>query len=307
MTDSLDVRDRIFVSPLARRIAKDSSIDLENVQGSGPNGRIVKKDIEAIVSGGSLSLPRSQADPVVVPSLPATVGLGGNYTEIENSSMRKIIADRLTASSRDIPSYTVTIDCQIDLLMKMRMELNQRSSARVDSYKVSVNDFIIRSVALAIRKVPDINSSWTEKAILKYNDIDISVAVATEDGLITPIIRHADQKGLAEISLEMKDLALRARDNKLRPEEYKGGGFTISNLGMYGVKEFTSIINPPQSCIMSIGAGEERPVVKDGALGIASVMTCTLTSDHRTVDGALAAQYLQVFKSMIEDPITMLL
>ena len=201
----------------------------------------------------------------------------------------------------------VTVDCEIDKLLEMRKDLNGRSPEGEGAYKISVNDFIIRAIALAMRKVPGVNTSWTDAAILQYDNVDVSVAVATPDGLITPIIRGADQKGLAEISIEMKDLALRARDNKLMPEEFQGGGFTVSNLGMYGVKEFTSIINPPQSCIMSVGAGEQRAVVKDGALGIATVMTCTLASDHRTVDGALSAQFLQAFKAMVEDPLTMLL
>jgi pyruvate dehydrogenase E2 component (dihydrolipoamide acetyltransferase) len=221
--------------------------------------------------------------------------------------MRKIIADRLTASSRDVPAYSVTVDCIIDYLLEMRSDLNSRSPKDDNKYKISINDFVVRATALSLRQVPGVNASWTEAAILKHDNIDVSVAVATPDGLITPIIRHADQKGLAKISIEMKELALRARDNKLLPEEFQGGGFTISNLGMYGVKEFTSIINSPQSCILSVGAGEQRPTAIDGALGIATVMSCTLTSDHRTVDGALAAKFLQVFKAMIEDPLTMLL
>ncbi len=301
---------RIFASPLAKRLAADAGIDLAAITGSGPHGRIVKSDVESAKAGGVQAAPvQPQAAPTAssAPSLPATLPTGGSYTEIPNSSVRKIIAQRLTASSRDIPSYMVTVDCDIDQLLAMRSDLNGRSPEGDGAYKISVNDFIVRAIALAMRKVPGVNASWSDAAILQYDDIDVSVAVATPDGLITPIIRHADQKGLAEISVEMKDLAVRARDNKLMPEEFQGGGFTISNLGMYGVKEFTSIINPPQSCILSVGAGAQRPVVKDGALGIATVMTCTLASDHRTVDGALSAQFLQAFKAMIEDPLTMLL
>ncbi len=299
--------ERIFASPLAKRMASDAGIDVAVISGSGPHGRIVKSDIEAAMAGGAQAAPATAQAPSGVPSLPAIIPSMGSYTEIPNSSARKIIAERLTASSRDIPSYMVTVDCEIDRLLEMRKDLNDRSPEGEDAYKISVNDFIIRAIALAMRKVPGVNTSWTEAAIQQYDDIDVSVAVATEDGLITPIIRSADQKDLAKISIEMKDLALRARDNKLMPEEFQGGGFTVSNLGMYGAKEFTSIINPPQSCILSVGAGEQRAVVKDGALSIATVMTCTLASDHRTVDGALSAQFLQVFKTMVEDPLTMLL
>jgi pyruvate dehydrogenase E2 component (dihydrolipoamide acetyltransferase) len=300
---------RIFVSPLAKRLAKDAGINLNLIKGTGPHGRIVKNDIERASTGEVAQFSEViNQDTSNIPSpLPVILPTGGTYTEIQNSSIRKIIADRLTTSSRDIPSYTVTVDCIIDHLLKMRADLNSRSSKDDKNYKISVNDFIVRATALTMRKVPSVNTSWTEVAILKYDDIDVSVAVAAPDGLITPIIRHADQKGLAEISIEIKELVLRARDNKLSPEEFQGGGFTISNLGMYGVKEFTSIINPPQSCILSVGAGEQRPTVIDGALGISTVMTCSLTSDHRTVDGALAAEFLQVFKTMIEDPLTMLL
>lgn len=298
---------RILVSPLAKRIAKEAGINLNLITGTGPHGRIVKSDIEAASTAGLAKVSEVIRQNVSNTSntMPAILPASGSYTEIPNSNIRKIIAERLTTSSRDIPSYTVTVDCIIDQLLEMRSDLNSRSPE--GDYKISVNDFIVRAIALTMRKVPSVNASWTETAILKYDDIDVSVAVATPDGLITPVIRHADQKGLAEISIEIKELAVRARENKLSPEEFQGGGFTISNLGMYGVKEFTSIINPPQSCILSVGAGEQRPMVIVGALGISTVMTCSLTSDHRVVDGALAAEFLQVFKVMIEDPLTMLL
>jgi pyruvate dehydrogenase E2 component (dihydrolipoamide acetyltransferase) len=304
---SIDKGSRIFASPLAKRLGIDAGIELSAITGSGPHGRIVKSDVEAAKIIGKKTVSTAPASPIVASALPVTLGTGGSYTETPNSGIRKIIAERLTASSRDIPSYTVTVDCEIDQLLAMRLELNNRSPEGSGAYKISVNDFIIRAIALTMCKVPGVNTSWTEAATLQYADVDISVAVSTPDGLITPIIRKADQKGLAEISIEMKGLALRARDNKLMPEEFQGGGFTISNLGMYGVKEFSSIINPPQSCIMSVGAGEQRPAVINGALGIATMMSCTLTSDHRTVDGALSARFLQAFKSMVEDPLTMLL
>ncbi len=302
-------KDRIFASPLAKRMARDAGIELAQINGTGPHGRIVKSDVEAIKKN---TATKGFIDPTKImtseiTSLPAMSPTGGSYSEIPNSSIRKIIADRLTSSARDIPTYTVTIDCVIDRLLDMRSDLNGRSPKEDGKYKISINDFVIRAVALAIRKMPEINTSWTDAAIIQYDNIDVSVAVTTPDGLITPIIRHADQKGLAEISIEMKQLALRARDNKLLPEEFQGGSFTISNMGMYGVKEFTSIINPPQSCILSVGVGEQRAIVRDGALGIATIMSCTMASDHRTVDGSLSAQFLQVFKAMIEDPLTMLL
>ena len=300
---------RIFASPLAKRLAKNTGVNIHQIKGTGPHGRIVKRDIEAASTGNVYkeTVGLSQKSSNVTSTLPAMLPTGRSYTEIPNSNTRKIIAERLTESSRDIPAYMITVDCVIDRLMEMRLDLNGRSKEDQQAYKISVNDFIIRAIALAMRKVPRINTSWTENAILQYDNIDISVAVSTSDGLITPIIRNADQKGLAEISAEMKQLALRARDNKLLPEEFQGGGFTISNLGMYGVKEFTSIINPPQSCILSVGVGEQRPIVIEGALGISNIMTCTLTSDPRTVDGALAAEFMKVFKSMVEDPLTMLL
>ena len=303
---------RIFASPLARRIAHEADLNLGEISGTGPNGRIIKLDVENAISLNTKSDVVSdevqsgevQSGPSL---LPTAIASYGKYTGKPNSTIRKIIAERLTASSRDIPSYSLTVDCELDNLMNMRADLNKRSPNGDLGYKISINDFLIRAVALTIRRVPEVNAAWSEEAILQYEDIDISVAVSTNDGLITPIVRKADQKGLSEISIEMVELADRARSNKLAPEEFQGGGFTISNLGMFGVKNFTSIINPPQSCIMSVGAGEQRPIVKDGKVVVATVMTCTLTSDHRTVDGALSAQFMREFKIMIEDPLTMLL
>ena len=217
--------------------------------------------------------------------------------------MRKVIARRLTEAKQTVPHFYLTIDLQIDQLLKTRAELNGRS----DEYKLSVNDFVIRATALALKKVPAANAAWTDDAILQYENADISVAVATPTGLITPIIKAAETKGLVEISNAMKDLAKRARDGKLKPEEFQGGTFSISNLGMFGVREFGAIINPPQGCILAVGAGEQRPIVKDGALAVATVMSCTLSVDHRVVDGAVGAEFLAVFKKLIEDPLSMLL
>ncbi len=301
---------RIFASPLAKRLAKEAGLELSLVTGSGPHGRIVKKDIEAAIGAGPQARPSAtSAQPPKVSNaqVPAELPGQGAFTEIPHSSVRKIIAERLTTSARDIPHFFLTVDCEVDQLLSLRKDLNGRSPEGEGAYKLSVNDFIIRAVALAMRKVPDINASWTDYAMRIYSEIDVSIAVATADGLITPIIRKADQKGLAEVSIEMKELALRARDNKLMPEEFQGGGFTISNLGMYSIKDFCAIINPPQSCILAVGAGEQRPIVKDGALAVATVMSCTLSVDHRAIDGALGSEFLQAFKAMIEDPLTMLL
>jgi pyruvate dehydrogenase E2 component (dihydrolipoamide acetyltransferase) len=294
---------QVFASPLARRIAEQAGLDISSLNGSGPNGRIVKSDVEAAVAGGVPAVTPtgpSAPDPAVVE------GTGG-YTEVPNSGMRKIIASRLLESKQTVPHFYLTVDCQIDALLGMRKKLNAASPEGDKGYKISVNDFIVRAVALALRQVPEANATWTDTAIRLYNDVDVSVAVATPNGLITPVVRRADEKGLATISGEVKDLAARGRDGKLMPEEYQGGGFTVSNLGMFGVKDFAAIINPPQSCILAVGAGEQRPVVKDGALAVATVMSCTLSVDHRSVDGAVGAQFLAAFKRMIEEPLTMML
>ena len=311
-----DKGDRVFASPLARRMAEQAGLDLSALSGSGPNGRIVKADIEAALSKGTgakapaaaapqtaaaapsgvpASLPQSQPD---VPGLPS-------YTEVSNSSMRKVIAKRLMESKLTAPHFYLTVDCEIDKLLAVRKELNEKAGD--SGYKLSVNDLIIRASALALKKVPAANATWTESAIRIYDQVDISVAVAIDDGLITPVIRDAGSKGLIEISAEMKDLAKRARERKLKPEEFQGGTFSISNLGMFGIKDFAAVINPPQGAILAVGAGEQRPVVKDGALAIATVMSCTLSVDHRVVDGAVGAEFLSVFKKLIEDPMTMLL
>lgn len=282
------------------------------MSGSGPGGRIVKSDVEAAIKAGPGAAPAAGLPATTPPAaVPAEIPGAGPYTDVAHTNMRRVIARRLTESARDIPHFYLTVECRIDALLAMRRDLNERApqgnGEGEAAYKISVNDFVIRAVALAMRRVPGVNVSWMEDAVRQYHDIDVAIAVATTGGLITPIVRHADQKGLAEISNEMKDLAARARDGKLALDEFQGGGFTISNLGMYGVKEFSAIINPPQSVILAVGAGEQRPVVSDGALGIASVMSCTLSTDHRTVDGALGAEFLAAFKAMIEDPLTMLL
>jgi pyruvate dehydrogenase E2 component (dihydrolipoamide acetyltransferase) len=287
---------RVFASPLARRLAKSAGLDIARVTGSGPHGRVIMVDIEkAKASGGA--------------ARPATVVAGptGGYREIPLNNFRKIIAKRLTEAKQTIPHFYLTIDCTIDKLLKLRGEINASLAAQKSDAKVSVNDFVIKAVAMALRKVPAANASFTETAIREYIDVDISVAVATPNGLITPIIRKADTKTLVQISTEMKGLAARARDNKLKPEEFQGGGFSISNLGMYGVKQFEAIINPPQGCIMAVGAGEQRAVVVNGALAVATQMSCTLSVDHRVVDGALGAEFLQAFKPLIEEPLSLLL
>ena len=300
--------DRVVASPLAKRIAKDGNVDLKAVKGSGPYGRIVKADVEAALKAGPAkpaAAPVAAAAPApkAAPAPAAASPFEPAFEEIPNTSMRKVIARRLTEAKSTIPHFYLSIDCELDALLKVRADLNGRS----DAYKLSVNDFVVRAVALALKKVPAANASWGEDAIKRYKDIDISVAVATPSGLITPIVHHADHKGLAEISNEMKSLAAKARDNKLKPEEFQGGGFTISNLGMFGIKDFAAIINPPQGCILAVGAGEQRPVVKSGALAVATVMTCTLSVDHRVVDGAVGAEFLAAFKKLIEDPLSMLL
>ena len=285
----------IFVTPLARRLAKEAGIDLASMRGSGPHGRIVKADVENARAGGGV------AERPVTVSAPV-----GRYREIPLNNIRKVTAKRLTEAKRGVPHFYLTIDVTVDELLAMRTRINHGQAMQETGAKVSVNDFVIRAVALALRKVPSVNASFAETAIREYDDVDVSVAVATPNGLITPIIRKADTKTLLQISKEMKGLAARARDGALRLEEFQGGGFSISNLGMYGVKQFEAIINPPQSCILAVGAGEQRAVVNNGQLGVATQMSCTLSVDHRAVDGALGAQFLQAFKALIEEPYSLL-
>jgi pyruvate dehydrogenase E2 component (dihydrolipoamide acetyltransferase) len=305
--------DRIFASPLARRIAQQSGVDLSGITGSGPNGRIVKADIEG-ASAAPKAAPKQDvaaaAQPQAAapaPKAPAPT-ITAPHTAVPNSSMRKVIARRLSESKATVPHFYVTMDIQIDALLKLRADLNARAPKDgPGSFKLSVNDLVIKAAARVLRQFPNVNASWTDDAIIQYHDVDISVAVSIPDGLITPIIRKADQKGLAAISGEMKDLAARAKSGKLKPEEFQGGGFSISNMGMFGVKDFSAIINPPQGGILAVSAGEQRPVVKDGALAIATVMTCTLSVDHRVIDGALAAEFIAAFKKVVEDPLSLML
>ncbi len=308
---------RIFASPLARRMAQQAGLELAAMTGSGPQGRVVKADIEAALSAERAApvpaRPAAQAPsappvaPAVGPALSKerVLALAGNppYTERPLTAMRRVIARRLTESKQTVPHFYLTVDCEIDELLKFRTELNGKSEA----YRISVNDFVIRAAALALRQVPAANASWSDEAILLWDTVDIAVAVALEDGLITPIVKNADRKGLAAIANETKDLAARARAGKLKLEEFQGGTFSISNLGMFGVRDFAAVINPPHGGILAVGAGEKRPVVKNGALAIATVMSCTLSCDHRAVDGAVGAQFLAALKKLVEDPLTMLL
>jgi pyruvate dehydrogenase E2 component (dihydrolipoamide acetyltransferase) len=305
---------RIFASPLARRLAGEASLDLAKIAGSGPRGRIIKVDIEkAIASGGAevtapAAAPQAAAARAPAPSGPGAKALAdmlGMEYELESlSNMRRTIAKRLTEAKQTIPHFYLTIDCQIDELLRMRKELNERFG---DSVKISVNDFVIRAAALALMKVPAANASWDDEGMLRYKHADVSVAVATPGGLITPIVKAAETKGLGSISSEMRDLAGRARDGKLKPEEYQGGTFSISNLGMFGVREFAAVINPPQGCILAVGAGDKRAVVTEDGVAAATIMTCTLSVDHRAVDGAVGAEFLAAFKKLIEYPASMLL
>ena len=299
---------RVFASPLARRIAADKGLDLSSITGTGPRGRVVKRDVEN-AKPGAKPAPAAAASAAPAAAAAPTVDdpIFANMPEFDaqpNSSMRKIIAGRLTASARDIPHFNLTVDVEIDKLLAMRKELNSHEGA---DYKISVNDFIVKATSLALTRVPECNVAYTDDAILQFKKVDMSIAVAVEGGLITPIIKDAASKGLATLSKEAKELAGKAREGKLMPEEFQGGTFTISNLGMFGVKGFNSIINPPQGGILSVGAGEQRPVVKDGALAIATVVTLTLAVDHRCIDGATGAAFIKELKAIIENPISMML
>jgi pyruvate dehydrogenase E2 component (dihydrolipoamide acetyltransferase) len=294
--------DRVFASPLARRMAQQAGLDLARLNGSGPHGRIVKADIDAALARGAPAAKPAAAPPAApAPTAPA-FGLPA-FTEQPHSMMRKVIARRLVESKREAPHFYLTLDCNIDRLLQLRQEINGKR----EKDKISVNDFIVKASALALKQVPAANASWTENAVRLYHAADVSVAVATPGGLITPIIRGADSKSLSAISAEMKDLAARARENKLKPEEYQGGTFSVSNLGMFGIREFAAVINPPQGAILAVGAGEQRPIVKDNALAIATMMSSTLSVDHRVVDGAIGAEFLAAFKKLIEDPLGMLI
>ncbi|WP_158920973.1 pyruvate dehydrogenase complex dihydrolipoamide acetyltransferase [Acidisphaera sp. S103] len=304
--------DRIFASPLARRMAAQVGIDLSALTGSGPNGRIVRADIEAAQKGGSAAAaPAPVQAPAPTPAAKApAAAITAPHKLVPHTSMRKVIARRLTEARQTIPQFYVSMDIQIDAMIALLAQLNAKSPPKDSpgAYLVTINDMVIKAAATTLRKVPGVNASWTEDAMALYEDVDISVAVSIPDGLITPIIRHADHKGLATISREMKDLAGRARAGKLKPEEFQGGGFSISNMGMFGVSAFTAIINPPQSAILAVAAGQKRPVVNAaGELAVATVMTCTLSVDHRVADGVLGATWMRTFKQVVEDPLSLLL
>jgi len=312
--------NRTFSSPLARRLAKESGIDLSVISGSGPHGRVVKSDVEAAVSGGGAKAAPAAAAPQAAAPAPAAAPKGasdesvlklfepGSYELVPHDGMRKVIAKRLVESKQTVPHFYVTVDCELDALMSLRAQLNDAAPRKdgAPSYKLSVNDMVIKAMALALRDVPDANVSWTEANMVKHKHADVGVAVSIPGGLITPIIRKAEEKTLSAISNEMRDLGKRAKDRKLKPEEYQGGTSSVSNMGMMGVKQFAAVINPPHATILAVGAGEQRPVVKNGQLAVATVMTVTLSTDHRCVDGALGAELLQAFKGYIENPMGML-
>ena len=286
-----DKLERIFVSPLAKRIAKQRDIPLSSIKGSGPHGRILKIDVDNF-----------DIKKIEYPSLNNLES--NNFEIVKNSAMRKTIAERLVKSKNEAPHFYLSLDCNIDELLKVRKAINSKSN---DEYKISVNDMIIKASSAALLKVPKANASWENENTKYFNNTDISVAVAIEGGLITPIVKNVQSKGLLEISMDMKDLANKAKDGKLQPEEYLGGSFSISNLGMYGIKEFSAVINPPQGCILAVGSGEKRPIVINNQISIATIMTVTLSCDHRVVDGAVGAEFLSEFKNFIENPSLMLL
>lgn len=316
-----DKSDRIAASPLARRMAYQANIDLTALKGTGPNGRIVRADIQAAQNKLQPAVAASPAAPMQVqaplsetpqptpaPAPNPAAPITAPHRLVPNTAMRKIISRRLLESHQTVPFFFVTLDLEIDALLKLRAELNAKAPKDgAGTYKLSVNDFVIKACAATLRRVPELNASYTDDNMILYVDIDIAVAVSLPTGLITPIVRQADRKGLATISSEIKDLGARAKSGKLKPEEFQGGTFSISNMGMFGTKQFTAIINPPQAAILAVGAGEPRPVVKDGALAIATVMTCTLSVDHRVADGALGAQWMAEFKRIVEDPLSLML
>jgi pyruvate dehydrogenase E2 component (dihydrolipoamide acetyltransferase) len=308
--------NRVFASPLARRLAKGAGIELARIAGSGPHGRIVARDVEAARSSGGLkpagAAPATPSAPAIAPSMSdqqiRALYEDGSYEVIPHDGMRRTIAQRLTASVQTIPHFYLTIDCNIGKLLEAREEINAAAPKDKDgkpAYKLSVNDFVIKALALALQRIPDANVSWTDGGMLEHKHSDVGVAVAMPGGLITPIIRNAETKSLSVISNEMKDLAVRARARKLKPHEYQGGTTAVSNLGMYGIKDFTAVINPPHATILAVGAGEERAVVKDGKIVAAQIMSVTMSCDHRAVDGALGAQLIGAFRSLIENPVMM--
>ncbi|MGH6805906.1 MAG: pyruvate dehydrogenase complex dihydrolipoamide acetyltransferase [Ensifer adhaerens] len=314
-----DTGARVFSSPLARRLAKDAGIDLSAIAGSGPHGRVIKKDVESAVAGGGAKPVAAPAAGAAAPAAaPLAKGMSedavlklfepGSYELVPHDGMRKTIAKRLVESKQTIPHFYVSVDCELDALLALRAQLNAASPEKDGKpvYKLSVNDMVIKALALALRDVPDANVSWTDSNMVKHKHADVGVAVSIPGGLITPIVRQAELKSLSAISNEMKDLGKRAKDRKLKPEEYQGGTTAVSNMGMMGVKDFAAVVNPPHATILAVGAGEERVVVKNKQMVIANVMTVTLSTDHRCVDGALGAELLGAFKRYIENPMGML-
>ena len=305
---------KVASSPLARRLAKEAGIDISRVQGTGPHGRVIARDVETAKAGGGLraaAAPTSGA-PQVAPTMSdqqvRALFEEGSYEVIPHDGMRRTIAQRLTASMQTIPHFYLTMDCNIGKLLAAREEINASAPKDKDgkpAYKLSVNDFVIKALALALQRIPDANVSWTESGMLKHKHSDVGVAVAMPGGLITPIIRKAETKSLSAISNEMKDFAARARGRKLKPHEYQGGTTAVSNLGMYGIKDFTAVINPPHATILAVGAGEERAIVKNGKIEAAHIMSVTMSCDHRAVDGALGAELIGAFKTLIENPVMM--
>jgi pyruvate dehydrogenase E2 component (dihydrolipoamide acetyltransferase) len=307
---------RIFSSPLARRLAKEAGIDLSRIAGSGPHGRVVARDIAAAKEGKGLKAPAGA--PSSAPAAPIAPALSddkvralfeeGSYEVVPHDNMRRVIAQRLTQSTQNIPHFYLTIDCVIDKLMAAREEINVSAPKNKEgkpAYKLSVNDFVVKALALALQKIPNANVSWTESGMLKHKHSDVGVAVALPGGLITPIVRNAETKSLSTISNELKDMVARARTRKLKPQEYQGGTTAVSNLGMYGIKDFTAVINPPHATILAAGAAEERAIVRKGQIVAAHVMSVTLSCDHRAVDGALGAELIGAFKALIENPVMM--
>src|ERR1700676_3699885 len=305
---------RIFSSPLARRLAKEAGIELARINGTGPHGRVIARDVEEAKSGKGLKAPAAApaGAPAIAPGMSdkriRALYEDGSYEVIPHDGMRRTIAQRLTASVQTIPHFYLTMDCNIGLLVEAREQINAAAPKDKDgkpAYKLSVNDFVIKALALALQRIPNANVSWTDGGMLKHKHSDVGVAVAMPGGLITPIIRKAETKPVSVISAEMKDFAARARARKLKPEEYQGGTTAVSNLGMYGIKDFTAVINPPHATILAVGAGEQRPIVKNGKIEIAEIMSVTMTCDHRAVDGALGAELIGAFKRLIENPVLM--
>jgi pyruvate dehydrogenase E2 component (dihydrolipoamide acetyltransferase) len=305
--------NRVFSSPLARRLAKEAGIELARIHGSGPHGRIIARDVAAARSGKGLVAPAATPAPGAAPAPPSDAKIHalfepGSYELVPHDNMRKVIARRLVEAKLTIPHFYLTLDCGIGKLLTAREEINAAAPKDKDgkpAYKISVNDFVIKALALALQRIPEANVTWTEGAMLKHKHSDIGVAVAIPGGLITPIVRRTEMKPLSVISNEMKDYAARARVRKLKPEEYQGGTSAVSNLGMYGIKDFAAVINPPHATILAVGAGEERAVVRHGKIEAQWMMSVTLSTDHRAVDGALGAELLSAFKALIENPVMM--